>query len=129
GFVSADGGRTWRVCAGTEGTCLAAVAYGAAGTPFAVTEDGTVLSPGDDGWRFAGMVRGTATAMTALPDGTLLIATGDTGIWFSRDEGRSWRQADGFADVRSSYCLLAHAGRAYAGTDRGLAASDDGRAW
>lgn len=126
---SPNGGRAWRVAAGTEDCCVAAIAF-AAGQAIAVGEDGAVLGSLDEGrtWDHRGSLPTGAIPVSIHlgPDGQLLAGTAVHGILRSVDGGSHWERT--YDDVAFAFVDVSDA--IVAGLGGGLARSrDGGRTW
>ena len=129
-YRSPHGGRAWRPCAQPEGTAFTALAALPDGAILAAPESGRLLRSSSDlaTWSQVGRLPddiGTSSLL-ALPGGRLLLGSENHGILLSSDEGAADRWSP-VSDMRAM-SLTGDEARAFAGTSRGVLASEDGGA-
>jgi photosystem II stability/assembly factor-like uncharacterized protein len=128
-YRSPNAGRAWRLCTGTEGAPIAALAVLPNGSVLGAVEFGGLLRSDDDGvtWAHFGNLPPDVqiTTIVVVKD-RIVIGTFANGILCSTDGGTSWiSSADG-----TVLSMIAVGDTLYAGTDQGvLVSSDSGENW
>lgn len=129
-WTSADGGRTW-TATGLQDVAVTSVAAvpSRAGVILAVVNGFTVYRSTDGGatWQ---VLRGIAGDVVTTPGAGEVLVGGTDAVWASHDAGRMFTKlslgpAWAYATVHA--LLQVPGDTLYAGTDRGLAVSADGR--
>jgi len=129
-FHSPNGGRAWRPVPNTSDISFSALtalpdggilAAPTLGRPLQVSPDLMECQP------IESLPEGIQIwAMETLPDGTTLLGSGNHGLWASANSLQGWTQLW----QRDVWSLASDGERVYAGTNDGLASSDDqGRTW
>lgn len=135
-YISPNGGRAWRSCAGTEGAPIAALVALPDGTLLAGVELGGVLRSQDGGetWHRHSDLPPDITITTMLSTALgVLLASSEHGLLHSRDGAASWTCVENALTLslatNGATDGATDGARVYAGTTAQILASADGRAW
>jgi photosystem II stability/assembly factor-like uncharacterized protein len=129
-FHSPNGGRAWRAVPNTAGISFSSLTWLRDGGLLAApTLDRPLRLSQDlkDWMPVEALPEGIQVwALTTLPDETILLGSGNHGLWASADSAQSWTQLWD----RETWSLASEGDRLFAGTNSGLATSEDcGRTW